>query len=257
MICSLPILGFLIPSILLYKVPVIKTMYNQLYNLPNYIYITLFLYCNLINNVSKDYNYNLFYTSLSPIIAFYRLCNLGYNYMTDYYDYNKSSNVIEFDTHYVVKYLLHNRPYFIYVDKKSKKWNNIINVKGIIYSENQDETSSEEETDNDNEVKFVPFKEESEVIEEESEVIQEESEVIQEEVEDVEEEDEDIEEKSNELVTDITSIFDSVYGPYCNFHNFEVTPNLLGYDKVVIYYLNNDSMEEEMKSFEDDEVIHI
>jgi len=278
------ILGTFIPVVLIYNgLPFVQNVCQSIHT--NFKVLSN-IYFNILRDVQAENEDNLFLQILSPTIATVKLFNYCLHSIHSYYTYFNNKNIHLLDHHYIVHYTLHGNKYFIVLDKKQKSSNSILSVTGftslpfsILKEEQEDnkeeeqEVSEEEQKDNeeeqeDNEEEQEDNEEEQKDNEEEQEEQknnEEEQKDNEEEKQEVNSEEEQEEDENNdelsdtekiiEIEEDITEYFKAFYGPSKDFHGSKITPEIIGFDKIIIKYLNGDTIEEEEKIFINNEII--
>jgi flagellar biosynthesis GTPase FlhF len=263
------ILGLVIPATLSYLYcPFINKVSTIISNVSS-------LYLSILCKIQDDYKNNLLIQLFSPSLAFGKLivtsCKLLYSYFT-FVDH--SDNVIIFNNSILISYVYKNKKYMILTLKKAISIQNIISVTGYknISSSNND-NNSEEDEDNDYLSNYQVLNEEEQSETEEEEKEEEEEEEKEEDKEEKEEEKEEKEEREEEKEEEteeeeeeieeenvkeynLFELFEQLHGPFKDFHSVSITPSILGCDKIVIRYLN-DEYDETERTYIDNEVIEM
>ena len=271
------ILGTFIPVILLYQIPFVS---NYIQTIQSNLNIVCTTYLSILNNIQNENKNNLCVQLIAPVYAIYKLCFHAFYLAISYLEYQNNKNITFFENHYCIQYTLHNKLYFILIDKKESSTNQIYKVMGskcisekdvnnldqFITSCSEENTSCNEENDNENTSCNEEYNEENTSCNDEyNEEYNEENTSYNDEndnedtISEYEDTDTDTEDKDNEDIPllDITDYFFSCYGPSKNFHNSVITPKLLGFNKIIIYYLDGINFEECQVTFVDDNVIQI
>jgi len=313
------ILGTFIPVILLYQIPFVS---NYIQTIQSNLNIVCTTYLSILNNIQNENKNNLCVQLIAPVYAIYKLCFHAFYLAISYLEYQNNKNITFFENHYCIQYTLHNKLYFILIDKKESSTNQIYKVMGskcisekdvnnldqFITSCSEENTSCNEENDNENTSCNEEYNEENTSCNDEyNEEYNEENTSYNDENDnedtiseyedtdtDTEDEDEDTvvedkdsydentndedededkdtvvedrdsydentydEDEDDIPLLDITDYFFSCYGPSKNFHNSVITPKLLGFNKIIIYYLDGINFEECQVTFVDDNVIQI
>ena len=270
------ILGTIIPAFLFCQIPFVA---NCIQSFKSNLNIVSTTYLTILNNIQNENKNNLCIQLVAPVYAIYKLITNAYHSSISYIEYKNNKNVIFFENHYCIQYTLRNKNYYILLDKKEVSNNQIYKVLGfdtstdesdqndsedVSSSEQYDTTCDENNTSCDEDEHEELEEDEHKELEEENEENNEKENEENEEENEEEENEEENEEEENEEeevlkepLLDITDYFFSYYGPCKNFHNSVITPRLLGFDKIVIYYLDGVNFEECEVTFVDDEVIQI
>ncbi len=265
------ILGLVSPAILFYKgLPCVQSFCDSVFNGLNLLSKT---YLSILSEVQSEYKDSLVLQLLAPCISLYKLSVFmvysSHSYFTYYFN---NKNIVTFDHFNIVSYTLHGKKYNIILNRKQKSLHSILSVYGYYLTNDKnslddviglnwehENCTNEVEADSESEQKVNDEAVDEEENEAEAEVEEEnEAEAKVEESEQNEEEnkaDEAEDEDEEEVEEDITEFFNSIYGPCKDFHQSKISPNMLGYEKIIIKYLNGDTVEEEEKTFIYDEII--
>lgn len=237
------ILGCIIPSYLLFNL-----FKDKFYTGLELTKTGIELYSTILLETYLSSYPNILYTFLSPVTAFYKCLQIGFNSVHSYYKYNHNENISISENGYFVKYILQGEQYIIFIPKNKNFFKSIHLIEAIGYS--QTETQVEEaETQVEEAETETEQTEETEAETEQTEAKQTEAKQTE-----AEEETEEVEQTLSEE-EDILDLILQLMGPGENWHhNNKCTPKDLGYTRIKLRYLN-DIFDECEKYVTENEVI--